>query len=77
MKYLPGGPLVRKSLEIIRCSQCHYLSWTGSHVGERDSEGVWFGEGVCLKMDDDPRPSRIYRPGEIPHWCPLEDWPEE
>lgn len=57
--------MTRKCLEIVRCSQCHYMVWEAlSHT-------------VCTYTDDDPRPSFIVRPSEIPSWCPLKDWPEE
>ncbi len=65
MKYLPGGVLRRKSLEIIYCTQCHYLVWKRVPVA------------YCTKMGDNPRPSYIQAVGEIPSWCPLEDWPDE
>ncbi len=57
--------MIRKSLEIIYCIQCHYLVWKRVPVA------------YCTKMEDGPGRSYIKKVGEIPNWCPLEDWPEE
>jgi len=57
--------MTRKSLEIIHCTQCHYLVWKRVPVA------------YCTKMEDEPHRSYIKAVGEIPSWCPLEDWPEE
>ena len=64
MKYLAGGPRIRKALEIIRCSQCHYME-------HRRPTRV-----VCINVDD-LEPRDIPYPNGIPYWCPLEDWPDE
>ena len=63
----------RKSLEIIRCSQCYnFATGAMSH---------W-----CMHPDvqeecmDDPETIfkyKVTKPGYIPEWCPLEDWPDE
>ncbi len=65
MKHLPGGLAVRKSLEIIYCTQCHYLVWKRVPVA------------YCTKMEDNACISFIKNLSKIPDWCPLEDWPEE
>lgn len=65
MKYLPGGLAVRKSLEVIRCTQCHYAVWTRVPIA------------YCMKMGEEHHPSYIRDINTIPDWCPLEDWPEE
>ncbi len=57
--------MTRKSLEIIQCTQCHYLVWKRVPVA------------YCINMGDEPRRSYIQAVGDIPSWCPLEDWPEE
>jgi hypothetical protein len=59
----------RKTLEIIRCNQCHYMyiyPILYPPVGRCDGPGMEEHPSVIVNTND-----------YIPEWCPLEDWPDE
>ena len=73
MKYLPGGPIVRKSLEIIRCTQCYNFA-AGAYTSFCMHPMV---DDICSEDASRLLDYRIRDVGYIPEWCPLEDWPNE
>lgn len=74
MKFLPGGCLMeRKSLEIIRCTQCYHLA-AGAYVSFC-MHPVF--EDACDEDASSLFDCKIKDVGYIPEWCPLEDWPNE